>query len=903
MAAPLVETKLMVPRARRELVARPRLVEAVRRAASQASLTLISAPAGFGKTTLLAAAVEGTDDGPRAVAWVSLDPTDRDPVRFWSCVLRSLEAASAGAAATALELLDAGRAPLEDVLANAVNELSVHPGEITLVLDDYHLVDGPEVSAGVGFLVDRLPAHVQLVISTRADPALPLARLRARGELVEVRASDLRFTPDEATSYLNDVHALGLAGVDVAALETRTEGWIAALQLAVLSLHGRDDRTGFIADFAGDDRFVVDYLTDEVLDRQPAEVRRFLLDTSVLERLTGPLCDAVTGQGGGSARLESLERGNLLIVPLDNRRRWYRYHHLFGDLLRSRLHDVRPAEVALLHHRASEWFESAGDLEAAVRHALAADAVDRAADLIELASPALRRRRSEAVLRRWIADLPSTVVRRRPVLASSFIGALMSSNEFDGVQQRLRDLEEVLAEPPDDLVVRDEEEWARLPGVMATHRAGLSLVAGDLEDTSRHARDALARASGGDLLTSAAASALLGLASWTRGDLDTAHQAYAEAAHGLGRAGHVADVLACTVTLVDLEIARGRLDDAERTVTRALRLAQDHATTDPVRGTADMWVAASRVTWERGDLAGTADHLRRAADLGDAAGLPQQPYRWRVAMAQLRAAEGDAAGADVLLEEAERLYTGDFSPNVRPVAATRARMQAQAGNLPAAHDWMREQGLTSTDELTYLREHEHITLARVLLADHTVTGDARPLAEASQLLDRLRAATHDSGRTAALLDVLVLLAITHEALGNRTEAVRTLDAAVAVAEPLDWPRPFLEEAPLLRPLVEVRRRRPGDAAVPRTLRGVTDAGPVRTGTTPGADAAVGLVEALSTRELDVLHLLGSDLDGPGIARELGVSVNTVRTHTQHIYTKLGVNNRRAAVRRGHQLNL
>lgn len=906
MADLLVETKLLVPRPRRELVARPRLVDVVRRAVSDAALTLVSAPAGFGKTSLLAAAVSPrAGNEQRAIAWVSLDQHDREATRFWSYVLHALESASPGSATAALGLLDSGTAPLREVLVSAVNELSVHPGEVVLVLDDYHLADGPEVSAGMGFLLDHLPPQLQLVISTRADPALPLARLRARGELVELRAADLRFTAGEATAYLNDVHDLDLTTTDVEALETRTEGWIAALQLAALSLRNREDASGFIAGFAGDDRFVVDYLADEVLDRQPPDVRRFLLDTCVLERLTGPLCDAVTGGSGGGAVLEALERQNLFLVPLDDQRRWYRYHHLFGDVLQSRLLDERPADVPLLHRRASDWSQQAGDVESAVRHALAATDVDRAADLIELAAPTLRRHRGEAVLRRWITSLPPAVVRQRPVLASTFIGALMASNEFDGVEPLLGELEEVLAGPREGLVVVDPSELARLPAVMATHRAGLALVAGDPVGTARHAREALVRAPGGDLLTAAAASALLGLAAWTRGDLDAAHDAYAEAADRLEAAGHVADVLACTVTRVDLEIALGRLHDADRTVTRALDLARDAATGGPVRGTADMWVALARVTWERGDAAATAEHLHRAADLGEAAGLPQQPHRWRVAMAQQRAVEGDIEGADALLEEAERIYTGDFSPDVRPVSALRARLLARAGHLTAVRAWVRTRGPSSADDLSYLREYEHVTLARIGIAEHAATGDLRALADADDLLDRLRSAAETGRRTATLIEVLVLGAIASEGRGRRERALGLLEQAVRLAEPEGWTRPFLDEGPSLERLLVALGERPGDRAFVRALQ---QAGSARSATAHAGDATAsyppdGLVEALSPRELDVLRLLASDLDGPAIARELGVSLSTVRTHTQHIYTKLGVDNRRAAVRRGHQLGL
>ena len=568
------------------------------------------------------------------------------------------------------------------MLTALLNELSVRSEDITVVLDDYHLAEGPDIQPGMVFLLEHLPPQVHVVISTRADPALPLARLRARGELVEVRAADLRFTEDEATTYLNDVNALGLGLADVATLERRTEGWAAALQLVALSLRGRDDASAFIAGFAGDDRFVVDYLVDEVLDRQLPDVRRFLLDTSTLDRLTAGLCDAVTGRTDGRSMLESLERQNLFVIPLDDHRRWYRYHHLFADVLHSRLLDERPGDESELHRRASDWYDQAGDPEASVRHALAAGDVGLAAARAELAVPGLNRERRESVVRRWIDEFPADIVKDRPVLAVGFIGALSRGNEFDSLPQRLRDVERLLAGPAEDLVVLDHAELARLPAAVETYRAALALVAGDLTGTVEHADHALARAPQDDDLTMASASALVGLASWAGGDLDEAHRAYRVAADSLTRAGHIADVLGCTIALTDIELTQGRLDQAQQSCEHALDLAA-HQSPQP-RGVADMYVVLSRVALERGDLAGAADYLRRADELGDAGGLPQNPYRWRVAMALLREAEGEVAAAVDLLEEAERVYVGDFSPNVQPIAATRARVLAAAGEVAEA---------------------------------------------------------------------------------------------------------------------------------------------------------------------------------------------------------------------------
>ena len=462
MPSPLVRTKLYVPRTRRGLVPRPRLAERLG-GSSQPRLTLISGPAGFGKTTLLATWVDAATAAGRRVAWVSLEETERDPASFWSYVATALDDAVPGVGAGVLPALESPHPPMESVLATLLNELGAVPDGVDLVLDDYHLADGDAIAADVGFLLEHLPQEVHLVISTRADPALPLARLRARGELVEVRSADLRFTLDEVAAYLNDVVGLDLPAADVAALEGRTEGWIAALQLAALSLQGREDASGFIAGFAGDDRYVVDYLVEEVLVRQTEIVRTFLLDTSILERLSGPLCDAVTGVGDTKAVLESLDRANLFVVPLDDSRHWYRYHHLFADVLRAHLHDERPDDVAGLHGRAADWYAAAGEPVPAVRHAVASGDVEHTADLIERSIIGVLRDRQESTARSWIDEIPDDVVRRRPVLAVGFIGALMSSGDFADVARRLDDVEAVLADPPADVVVLDEAEHADCP--------------------------------------------------------------------------------------------------------------------------------------------------------------------------------------------------------------------------------------------------------------------------------------------------------------------------------------------------------------------------------------------------------------------------------------------------------
>ncbi len=577
-AGPLLETKLYIPRPRRGLVARPRLRERLGRGA-ESKLTLISAPAGFGKTTLLAEWLASSPANERSTAWLSLDPRDNQAATFWTYVVTALQTVAPGVGARALSLLQEPQPPpIETVLATLLNELGAVPNDVVLVLNDYHVVDAPDVQDGMAFLLEHLPAQVHVVIATRADPALPLSRLRARGELVEIRAADLRFTPDEAAAYLNEVMGLDLGASDVAALEARTEGWIAALQLAALSIRGRDDIAGFIAGFAGDDRYIVDYLVEEVLHRQPEEVRSFLLDTSILDRLTGPLCDAVTGQAGGKAMLEALDRANLFLVPLDDRRQWYRYHQLFTDVLRARLLDEQPDRVADLHRRACDWYEQNGERSEAIRHAMAGGDFERAATLVELALPAMNQQRQEATLRGWLEALPDELLRVRPVLSNAYAGSLLVRGEVEGVEERLRDAERWLGATVEaversagragPMVVVDEAGFRRLPGSIAVHRAGQALILGDVAGAAAHARRALDLVGEDDHLARGGAAALLALASWTRGDLEAAGRGYAAGMASLEKAGHLSDVIGCGLALADIRLAQGRLGEALRTLER-----------------------------------------------------------------------------------------------------------------------------------------------------------------------------------------------------------------------------------------------------------------------------------------------------------------------------------------------
>ncbi|ADB74394.1 HTH-type transcriptional regulator MalT [Geodermatophilus obscurus DSM 43160] len=900
MAGPLLETKLRVPGGRRRLVARPRLDECLARG-TESALTLVSAPAGFGKTTLLTEWLATAPADGRSVAWLSLDPRDNDPAVFWTYLVAALQAVEPAVGAGARSLLQSPQSPAEAILSSLLNDLSGVSNDVVLVLDDYHVIEAPDVQEGMAFLLDHLPPQFHLVIATRADPSLPLARLRARGELVEVRVADLRFTADEAAAYLSGVMGLDLTAEDVEALEGRTEGWIAALQLAALSLQGREDVAGFIAGFAGDDRYIVDYLVEEVLQRQPESVRSFLLQTSVLGRLSGGLCDAVTGQNGGKAMLEALDRANLFLVPLDDRRQWYRYHHLFADVLRARLLNEQPERVRDLHLRASVWCERNGARSEAIEHALDGGDFERAAALVELAIPALRRARQEATLRRWLEALPDELFRSRPVLTIGYVGSLMSRGELEGVEERLEDAErwldtaEQVPGSAGGMVVEDPAGYRALPSSIAMYRAGRALMLGDVCGTMTHARRALDLAAADDHLARGAPAALLGLAYWTGGHLDTARQWYADAMSSLATAGYHSDVLGGSLVLADIAIAQGRLREAMSTYERGLQRAEQAE--PPLRGAADMHVGISQLLCERDDLDGALRHLLTSRELGEHAGLPQNRYRWRVAMARIRAAEGDLPAAVGLLDEAERLYVGDFSPEVRPVAASRARLWIVQGRWAEALAWARERGLTVDDELGYLHEFEHVTLARALVARYAADRADSSLTEATQLLERLLLAADQGGRIGSVIDVLVVKSLAQQLQGDLPAALASLRRALTLAEPEDYVRTFVDEGPPMAALLRAVGKQGNSGSFIRRL--LAAFGPARGSAPVHRD----LIDPLSARELDVLRLLGTDLDGPGIARELVVSLNTVRTHTKNIYAKLGVTNRRSAVRRGDELDL
>jgi len=883
-------------------VLRPRLIERLNKGlAAGRKLTLISAAAGFGKTSLVREWAAGCE---HPVAWVSLDEGDNDLARFLTYLVAALQTIMAHVGNGVLAVLQSPQPPpTEAILTALLNEITAIPGTIILVLDDYHVIEAAAVDQALTFLVDHLPPPMHLVIASREDPPFPLARLRARGQLTEVRAVDLRFTSAEAAQFLNQVMGLTLATAEIAALESRTEGWIAGLQLAALSMQGRADTASFIQAFTGSHRFVLDYLVEEVLQRQPERIRSFLLQTAILARLSGPLCDAVTGREDSREMLEVLERGNLFVVPLDDQRQWVRYHHLFAEVLHTRLLEAQPNQASTLHRRASAWYERNGLPVDAIRHALAAADFERAAGLIELETGMMRGGNQEATWQGWVQALPAELVRVRPVLSVYYAFGLLPA-ELDAAEACLQDAERWLDTTTEtseqarlaERVVVNEEEWRSLPGTIAVARAYRAGALGDLPSTLQYARQALDLLPVRDRFWRGAAAALLGIVYWTRGELEAAHQSIAD---GMAATRIVSGAGATTgfaYLLADIRMAQGRLREAASTCQQALQLAAGQGEPVP-QGTADLYVILCEVHLERDELEAATEYLQRSKELGAYAVLQEAQHRWHVASARLAAAQGNLDTALELLDQAERLYLGGPTPDVHPIAALKARVWVKQGRVAEALGWAREQGLSADDDPAYVREFEHITLARALLADYRTTRVESSLQAVMDFLARLLHAAEAGGRQGHAIELLSLQALAQAARGDITRALAPLARALALAEPEAFVRVFVDEgAPMAALLQEAAQR----GFVPNFVSQVRAAFGQAQGATPVTQP---LIEPLSDREFEVLRLLETELSGPEIARKLMVSLNTLHTHIKRIYGKLGVNSRRAAVRRAEELEL
>ncbi|MCA9972865.1 MAG: AAA family ATPase [Anaerolineales bacterium] len=902
----LLSTKLHVPAPQPQLVRRAALVARLNQGVEAGRrLTLISAPAGFGKTTLVSSWLHGRSP-PDHTAWLSLDDGDGDLARFLAYVVGALHRIAGIAppiGAAALDMLQAPQPrPFEIILTALINDIAARSEQVVFVLDDYHVVDSPPVDAALAFLLDHLPPRLHLVIATREDPLLPLARLRARGQLTELRAADLRFTSAETAVFLNQTMGLGLAPADVRALEARTEGWIAGLQLAALSMQGQPDRRGFIHAFTGSHRFVLDYLIAEVLAQQSAAVQTFLLQTAVLNRLTGPLCDALSGQENGQATLEAMEQANLFLVPLDDQRQWYRYHHLFADLLRRELGRKRPESIPGLHSRASAWYEQAGLWAEAMHHAFAAEAFERAADLAERAWDAMNMRYQAVTWLGWVKALPDDLVRARPALSAGCGWASLDTGDLAAAEHHFQVAERWLAAAAGSTTA-DEEAIRALAISVANGRAYLAQALGDVAGTVKYAREASNLLREDEFFEQGLSDILAGFAYWASGDLAAACEAVTTAIARMQRAGKLLFIISFTAYLADVMTAQGRLREAVQAYLQVLDTAAGQGQADAPE-TAVAHLGLSELYLEQGDREAAARHLRTGSAMGEQPWFAPWYRHWVVAQARLLAVEGDLAGVLDLLNGAERLYYRHPIPDVRPLKALIARVRLAQGHLSAARHWAAEQGLSVDDDLSYLREFEHVTLARLLIARYRQEQDARDIQDALHLLARLLQAAEAGKRTGSVIEILALQALAYAARGSLPPALISLERALILAEPEGYCQLFVGEGtPMARLLYEALSEGIAPGYVRRLLAAFPASEPEKEAAPQPEDAELSWIEPLSDRETEVLDLIAAGLTNQEIANRLSVALNTVKAHTRHIYSKLGVNSRIQAVARARELGI
>ncbi len=892
----LLATKLHMPGLRPGLVPRPRLMARLDEGLAR-GLVLVCGPAGYGKTVLL---TDWARRGELPAAWLSLDAGDNDPARFWRHAVAALDGARPGTGERVAPLLGPpAPSSFQGLVTALINDLAAD--EALLVLDDYHLISAQQVHESLSFLVEHRPAGICVVLASRSDPPLGLARLRARGQLTEIRVAELRFTPAEAAELLQHA-ASALPDASVAALAARTEGWAAGLALAALSLRGHDDAAGFVAAFTGSHRYVLDYLAEEVLERQDEQLRTFLLETSVLERLSGPLCDAVTGREGSQALLEAAERAGLFLIPLDEVRGWWRYHHLFAGLLRARLQEEQPGRLAQLHRNAAAWCEEHGMADDAIGHAAAAGEMTRAARLIERHFDTFYYWRSEgATIRRWVSALPPDLARSRPRLL--LVQALMTATggNLGAVEPFLGAAERAAAgaaeEPFEPTAGRAGSMLVNVPALIALIRSYLAKLRGDAENTAAFAQQVLAELGRGERLVESLAQWNLATGGWLRGRLAAPERAFASSIAAWRTVGQRTLAAYGGYQLGQVQQAQGRLDAAVRTCLQALEFAVPPGQpTPPMAGPA--YVGLAEVAYQRNELDaalrqvtdGIALCRRFVYSAPLAAGL--------VTLAWIREAMGDPAGAREAMCEAGEASPGPAGP-LNPVSAQQARLLLTQGDVAGVARWAQQNGLGPDDEPDYAREPGQLVLARILLAQD------RP-GQALALLDRLHAAAAAQDRVGGLIGTGALRGLALASTGDEAGAVTALTGTLLLACPQGYVRVFADEgapmAALLGRLIVGQRAGQAAAGVPfgylaRLQRAFT-AGP------PAPDPGPsGIIEPLTRRELEVLRMLAAGRSNQAIARELVVTLDTVKKHVGHVLGKLGAANRTEAVARARELSL
>jgi LuxR family maltose regulon positive regulatory protein len=882
----LIRTKLYVPPVRASLVERPRLIERLAAGLRSGSrLTLLSAPAGSGKTTLVSTWLSACG---YPAAWLSLDTADNDPTRFLRYLIATLQAIAPGMDEAGQALLQSPQLPAQEpVLTFLVNRLCSLPDRAVLVLDDYHLITAAVVHQAVTYLLDHLPAQVHLAILTRADPPLPLSRLRVRGQLTEIRAADLRFTTNEARAFLNDLQALGLSIDDVARLEARTEGWIAGLQLAALSMQGRDDVQGFISAFSGSHRYVVDFLVDEVLDRQSDTDREFLLCTSILKRMNGALCDALLRRTDGQATLAALEQANLFLVPLDDERRWYRYHHLFSEVLRSCLQEMQPERLPGLHRRAAEWYEENGAIGEAFYHALAAGDRERAARVIERDGRPMIMRGEVITVRSWFEALGEGA-HGSPWLDITRAWMLVMTADMEQVDALLQQVEVRIADDPP----LEPAERQDMPGEIAALRGLIAYFRGDVPLAIRLSQQALEALPERNQVVRGIAAHVLGEACHHSGDLARTSQANAEAARLAKASGSTLLAVSAMSALADVQIEHGRLHQGFEIYQEAMQLALLPDGT-PLPAASRIYSGLARLFYEWNDLVAATRAVERSIGLARRGGMIERLASDQIVLVRIRQAQGDLEGAWEVMREAEQLAREHSLPAAAAslTKAFPARLWLVEGAAAAAFQWAEASGLSIDDPIPFAREAEYLSLLRVLVAQGeydaalTFVGRMLPVVEAA-------------GRVGRAIELLTYQARAHYGKKEIPRAMDALERALSLAEPEGYVRVFLDHGPSM---AELLRHAGSQGMMPAYVTRLLSEFGARAGEAPAREQP--LIEPLSERELEVLRQLATGQSNDEMAAALVIATGTVKRHLNNIFGKLNVQNRTQCVARARELHL
>lgn len=896
MSTPILATKLYIPQPRPKIVLRPRLIERLNQGLSSGrtpGVTLISAPAGFGKTTLVSEWVAGCD---HPVAWLSLDEGDSDVARFLIYLVSALQTIAANIGTGILNALQSPQPPpTESILTALINEITTIPHDFIFVLDDYHIINAQSVDQALTFLLNHLPPQMHLVIATREDPNLPLARLRARGQLTELRAADLRFTPSEAADFLQQAMGLHLLAENVAALETRTEGWIAGLQLAAISMQGHADISSFIQSFTGSHHFVLDYLLEEVLQQQPEKIQTFLLRTSILERLCGPLCDAVLQDRSacGQETLEYLERSNLFINPLDNERHWYRYHHLFGDLLRQRLRQSAASStgtenesLAEYHIRASQWYENNDlDLEA-FHHAAAANDVERAERLIESKRIPLHFRGTVTPILDWLKSLPKAVLDARPTLWVRSATMSLVIAQTNGVEERLQSAEAALQGRELNPKTRN------LIGEIAAARATLALTRYQAEAILVQSRRALEYLQPDNLPFRITAIWALAFAHYLLGDRAAAARSYAEAISISQVCGDVFSIILAASGLGEVQVLENQLYLAAETYRRVVQLFGDH----PLPNACEAFLGLAQISYQWNDLDAAEQYGQQSLQMARQYDRGIDRFvLCELFLARLKLARGDVACAAAMVAQTDQAARqSNFIHRLPEIAAVQGLILIHQGNL--------------ADAARLAQTYPHpISQARIYLAQ----GDpSAALLRLESFREEMDARDWKDER----LKGMILQAVVYYTHHEIDKAVQLLGEALALAEPGGFIRVFIDEgAPMAHLLSEAAARQIMPDYIAKLLAAFeteVQLVPVDFQTTPGEHAvppipstAQPLIEPLSPRELEILQLIARGLSNREISERLFLALDTIKGHNRRIFEKLQVQRRTEAVDRARELDL